>query len=113
MRSIALAPRPSWRPPSATARPTRTTSIASCATRAGSTLQALGLAKTLDWSGVTSVCDVGGGTGATLEQIVAAHPHLRATLLDLPEVVAGAKDPHSFEAVGGSFFDGVPSGFDR
>lgn len=73
-----------------------------------------------DFGGVDRVCDVGGGTGTVLAAVLAAHPHLRGVLLDLPDVVAGA--PALLEAagvagrcevVGGSFFDEVPAGCDR
>ncbi|MEO1539826.1 MAG: methyltransferase [Pseudomonadota bacterium] len=64
--------------------------------------------------------DVGGGEGAFLEAALAAHPHLRGTLFDLPAVVARA--PARFEAAdvadrvtctGGSFLDDpLPAGAD-
>jgi len=86
---------------------------------AGATLQAMGLARILDWTAVDSVCDVGGGNGAALEVLLRYHSSLRATLFDLPSVVElsdfgrpGERDsPRS--VVGGSFFDGLPSGHDR
>src|SRR5262249_33541772 len=63
--------------------------------------------------------DVGGGNGALLAGILKTHPHLRGTLLDLPEVVErasvslrelGFADP--WEAVGGGFFAQGPEGAD-
>lgn len=89
------------------------------AMEAGATVQAIGLARALDWSGVRSVCDVGGGTGAALGVLQRYHPRLDVTLLDLPEVVARARftsraeAPGRREIVGGSFFDAVPAGRDR
>jgi demethylspheroidene O-methyltransferase len=44
-----------------------------------------------DFSDVRHLMDVGGGTGAFLRAVGAAHPHLRLTLFDLPSVVAGAR----------------------
>lgn len=44
-----------------------------------------------DFSDMHHLMDVGGGTGAFLRAIGAAHPHLRLTLFDLPAVVAGAR----------------------
>ncbi|NBE09049.1 methyltransferase [Paragemmobacter ruber] len=44
----------------------------------------------VDFGGVTHLMDVGGGTGAFLAAIGAAHPSLRMTLFDLPAVVPGA-----------------------
>lgn len=44
----------------------------------------------VDMSGVRHLMDVGGGTGAFLSAVGQAHPALRMTLFDLPQVVAGA-----------------------
>jgi SAM-dependent methyltransferase len=43
------------------------------------------IADAFDWSGVESVLDVGGGRGTTAARIVRANPHLRATILELPQ----------------------------
>ncbi len=45
----------------------------------------------VDFRGIRHLMDVGGGTGAFLRAVGAAHPHLRMTLFDLPAVVAGAQ----------------------
>lgn len=78
------------------------------------------VASGLDLTGVRSVCDVGGGTGTVLASVLAEHPHLRGTLYDLPEVVAGAAEVLASAGVAGrvdveagSFFDRVPPGHDR
>ena len=72
-----------------------------------------------DFSSVEWLLDVGGGQGQLLAAILRAHPHLRGTLFDRPNVVAAA--PHVLEAagvagrcemVGGDFFAGVPPGAD-
>ncbi len=44
----------------------------------------------VDFRGVQHLMDVGGGTGAFLAAVGAAHPALRMTLFDLPAVVPGA-----------------------
>ena len=44
------------------------------AMEAGASLQTLALIASLDWDGVTSICDVGGGTGATSHLLL---QHLR------------------------------------
>ena len=84
---------------------------------AGGGLQGVVLAAADDWSSVRSVCDVGGGTGAALAEILTAHPRLHGALLDLPEVVARViPDPvwaDRMQLVGGDFFAEVPSGHDR
>jgi demethylspheroidene O-methyltransferase len=44
----------------------------------------------VDFRGIRHLMDVGGGTGAFLAAVGAAHPAIRRTLFDLPAVVAGA-----------------------
>jgi hypothetical protein len=87
---------------------------------AGATVQALALERGLDWSGVRTVCDVGGGSGAALEYLLSGNDDLVGVLFDLPDVVAAARpaltDGHlssRCDVVGGSFFDDVPAGADR
>jgi len=86
------------------------------AMNAGATLQAIALARSLGWDQVTSICDVGGGSGAALDTLLLYHPELRATLFDLPEVVRRTSfgtDATNRTAVGGSFFEEIPAGHDR
>lgn len=90
------------------------------AMRAGATLQAVALDHALEWSVVGSVCDVGGGTGAAVEFLLAAHPDLEGVLVDLPEVVAAARPrlvsgdlAARYRVQAGSFFDELPAGCDR
>jgi demethylspheroidene O-methyltransferase len=45
----------------------------------------------VDFSGITHLMDVGGGTGAFLAAVGRAHPAMQRTLFDLPAVVAGAR----------------------
>jgi hypothetical protein len=59
---------------------------------------------------IGTVVDVGGGTGALLRELLRAHPHVRATLVDLPGTVARATG--GFATVGQSFFDPLPAGAD-
>lgn len=53
---------------------------------------AASLAATLDLSGRTRLLDVGGGPGTYSTMLVVKTPGLRATVLDLPEVVAIARE---------------------
>lgn len=71
------------------------------------------------WESVSTIVDVGGGTGAMLAEILRAHPHIRGTLVDNPATVERARE--IFEAagvadrvttVGQSFFDPLPAGAD-
>jgi O-methyltransferase domain/Dimerisation domain len=41
-----------------------------------------------DFSGVSRLCDVGGGHGSTLCQLLVKYPHLQGAVLDLPSVLA-------------------------
>jgi hypothetical protein len=71
------------------------------------------------WDNAQRVTDVGGGHGALLAQLLAAHPQLRGVVFDLPHVVAGA--PPLIEAAGvaarcailaGDMLTAVPGGSD-
>ena len=72
-----------------------------------------------DWTGIQSVVDVGGGTGALLAEVLRAHPAVRGTLVDQPATIARA-DRMFREAgvadrvtlVAQSFFDPLPAGAD-
>jgi hypothetical protein len=64
-----------------------------------------------DWGSVTDVVDVGGGTGVMLATLLAAHPRLRGTLFDLPQVVGSVEPAERLSIVAGNVFHGpVPSG---
>jgi hypothetical protein len=72
-----------------------------------------------DFSGIDTLCDVGGGEGALLSLILEHNPELKGMVYDQPSVVettrtriadAGLED--RMEAIGGSFFDSVPAGAD-
>ena len=72
-----------------------------------------------DWSAVTEVCDVGGGSGILLSELLGRHPHLRGTLVDLPNAPAVARElfaerglTERTEIVTGTFFDPLPAGRD-
>jgi hypothetical protein len=64
-----------------------------------------------DWSSVSHVVDVGGGVGVMLQALLAAHPHLRGTLFDLPQVVSSVPTVARVEVVAGDVFeDPLPYG---
>jgi len=77
------------------------------------------LARSFDFDAARVVVDVGGGAGALLSGILAAHPHCEGVDFDLP---AGLRDARPLlEAAGiwdrcrlveGSFFEAVPAGGD-
>ena len=60
------------------------------------------IADSYDWSAVTHVVDVGGGTGSLLRTLLAAHPHLSGTLFDLPQVVAAVEGVERVEIRSGT-----------
>lgn len=71
------------------------------------------------WDAVTTVVDVGGGTGAMLAEILRARPHVVGTLMDLHRTVArsggifaAAGVTERATAVGQSFFGPLPAGAD-
>ncbi len=72
-----------------------------------------------DLAGVRRLVDVGGGDGALLAELLAAHPKMHGTLLERPDAATAAEQ--RFGAAGlsertsvvtGSFFDLVPGGAD-
>src|SRR6202171_5294919 len=72
-----------------------------------------------DFSQIHSMVDVGGGEGALLAAILAATPHMRGIVFDLPHVVTGAREvleragvTDRCELVDGSFFETIPPGAD-
>jgi hypothetical protein len=77
------------------------------------------VAKLYPFSEISSVCDVGGGRGTLLSEILVRHPHLRGALYDGAGVIASARSLLAARGVSGrvetctgSFFDKVPSGYD-
>ncbi|MCU1354088.1 MAG: hypothetical protein JWM05_3297 [Acidimicrobiales bacterium] len=79
---------------------------------AGARMHALTLEAALSWPPASSVCDVGGGTGALLAGLLSLHPTLTGTVLDLPDVIARAVHHERLAAVAGDAFAAVPAGFD-
>ncbi|WP_434612600.1 methyltransferase [Tabrizicola sp. M-4] len=55
----------------------------------------------VDFRGIRHLMDVGGGTGAFLAAVGAAHPGLQMTLFDLPAVVPGAEARFTAAGMGG------------
>ena len=81
--------------------------------------EAMAVTPVYDFSGLTTIVDVGGGHGALLAAILKANPGPRGILFDAPHVVASA--PPRLEAegvadrcevVGGDFFAALPPGGD-
>jgi O-methyltransferase/methyltransferase family protein len=81
--------------------------------------EAIAVAPVYDFSGSTTIVDVGGGRGALLAAILKANQHLRGILFEAPSVIpdAGpALDAQGVadrcELVAGNFFEMLPAGGD-
>jgi hypothetical protein len=74
------------------------------------------IAAAYDFSEVGRIADIGGGNGAMLRHILARFPAPRGLLLDRDDVVRAIRPMDlltgRIEAIGGSFFDQIPSGAD-
>ncbi len=77
----------------------------------------LDLSHTYDWSAITDVVDVGGGTGALLSHLLREHRHLRGTLVEYADAATRAREIVATSGLGsrlvvseGSFFDPLPAG---
>jgi O-methyltransferase domain/Dimerisation domain len=77
------------------------------------------LTDSYDFSGLTTIVDVGGGQGTLLAMLLQALPDARGVLVDLPHVVAGAGPVLNAAGVadrctivGGDAFQAVPQGGD-
>jgi hypothetical protein len=73
----------------------------------------------LPLDGLETIVDVGGADGTVLATILAAHPHMRGVLFDLPHVITNAPRTLASHGVedraqymGGDFFESVPAGGD-
>ncbi|XP_060194857.1 (R,S)-reticuline 7-O-methyltransferase-like [Lycium barbarum] len=60
------------------------------------------------FNSITSLVDVGGGTGAAISEIVKAYPHIKGTNFDLPHVVSTAQKYEGVSHVGGDMFQAIP-----
>ncbi|XP_028808472.1 xanthohumol 4-O-methyltransferase-like [Neltuma alba] len=58
---------------------------------------------------ISSLVDVGGGTGGTVSEIVKAYPHIKCINFDLPHVVSTAPEHDGVTHVGGDMFLSVPN----
>jgi O-methyltransferase domain/Dimerisation domain len=72
-----------------------------------------------DFSGISTLMDVGGGLGELMCAILKEYPSMRGIIFDLPHCAEGARRNLSdaevadrCEFIGGSFFESVPSGAD-
>jgi hypothetical protein len=78
-----------------------------------------GVVASCDFSGMDTIVDVGGGHGALLTSLLQANEAVRGVLVDLPHVIAGARQHIEAAGLGGrctlvsgDFFQSVPEGGD-
>ena len=71
------------------------------------------------FAGINTIVDVGGGHGGLITSILKKNPTMRGILFDAPQVIEGAKAKLAqsgigdrCEAIGGNFFEAVPTGGD-
>ena len=72
-----------------------------------------------DFSGVSSVVDIGGGKGELLKRLLEVYPQMRGTVFDLPHTREPASEESQqgkcgtrFSHTSGNFFEFVPKGAD-
>jgi SAM-dependent methyltransferase len=69
-----------------------------------------------DFTGISSIVDIGGGEGKLLRKILELNPEMRGTVLDMPATIETANqqlsDGGRCSYVAGDFFDSVPAGAD-
>jgi hypothetical protein len=77
------------------------------------------IARAYPWANVSTVCDVGGGAGTVLAELLVRHPHLRGVLCDAEAVVQNAAATFAerglserVELTAADFFQDVPTGAD-
>ncbi|KAK9131018.1 hypothetical protein Sjap_011505 [Stephania japonica] len=58
--------------------------------------------------GISSLVDVGGGTGTAMNYVVKAFPHIKCKVYDLPHVITTSPEYPGIELVGGDMFQSVP-----
>jgi hypothetical protein len=83
-------------------------------------LYASAIASAYPFADVKQLCDVGGGRGTLLAEILLRHPHLQSVLLEGAGVLVGAAQPYlaarglldRVERVAGNFFAAIPNGCD-
>jgi hypothetical protein len=84
-----------------------------------SSLVANELVRVVDFSECKLVVDVGGSSGTLVSRVLDAHPNVAGIVYDLPSVAAEARSAldarghgSRCEAIGGDFFQSVPTGAD-
>ncbi|XP_062230394.1 O-methyltransferase ZRP4-like [Phragmites australis] len=61
------------------------------------------------FQGISSLIDVAGGLGGAAQAIAKAFPHVKCSVLDLPQVVASAPASTNVKYTAGDMFESIPS----
>ncbi|GAB4858622.1 Caffeic acid 3-O-methyltransferase [Ancistrocladus abbreviatus] len=64
------------------------------------------------FEGISTLVNIGGGIGVTLNMIISKHPTINGINFDLPHVIEGAPSYQGVQHIGGDMFIGVPKGDD-
>ncbi|MDQ6720129.1 MAG: acetylserotonin O-methyltransferase [Candidatus Dormibacteraeota bacterium] len=85
-----------------------------------SRLQSPIVATKYDFSAVNRLCDVGGGSGTLLAEVLKANPNVVGVLFEVPQVLAAGKETLATqgltdrcEFIAGNFLESVPTGCDH
>lgn len=85
-----------------------------------SRLQGPIVAAKYDFSAARRLCDVGGGSGILLAEVLKRYPNVMGLLFEVPEMLPAARETMAAqgladrcEFVGGDFFESVPGGCDH
>ncbi|KAK7394449.1 hypothetical protein VNO78_14977 [Psophocarpus tetragonolobus] len=62
------------------------------------------------YDGISTLVDVGGGTGQCLKLIISNYPSIKGINFDLPHVIENSPPIPGVEHIGGNMFEGVPHG---
>ncbi len=82
------------------------------AMRSGSVAMTPAVTAAYKWSQFPVIADIGGGIGTQLVSILDTCPASKGILFDRPHLAAESISHDRMEAIGGDFFDSVPTGAD-
>jgi len=75
-------------------------------------IQMIQAMKTLDFSGIETMVDIGGAFGVMLSAILDKNPKMKGVLFDLTSVTSSVESTKQMEVVAGDFFTSVPANHD-
>ena len=75
-------------------------------------IQMIDAMKTLDFSSIDTMVDIGGAFGEMLLSILNKNPNMKGVLFDLPTVTSHIESTERMEVLSGDFFSSVPENHD-